>query len=54
MRLCGAGDKTANEKEQLISQLDEEDKHAVYSVIDGILTKNKFQTFFEQNIQTAK
>jgi len=47
-------DKTASEKVQLISQLDEEDKHAVYRIIDGMLTKNKFQTFFEQNIQTAK
>lgn len=47
-------DKTANEKVQLISQLDEDDKHAVYRIIDGMLTKNKFQTFFEQNIQTAK
>jgi hypothetical protein len=47
-------DKTANEKVQLISQLDEENKHAVYRIIDGMLTKNKFQTFFEQNIQIAK
>jgi transcriptional regulator with XRE-family HTH domain len=39
-------DKTANEKVQLISQLDEEDKHAVYRIIDGMLTKNKFQNFF--------
>ena len=47
-------DKTANEKVQLISLLDDEDKNAVYRIIDGMLTKNKFQTFFEQNIQTAK
>ena len=47
-------DKTANEKVQLISQLDDEDKNAVYRIIDGMLTKNKFQTFFEQHIQTAK
>lgn len=47
-------DKTANEKVQLISQLDEEDKSAVYRIIDGMLTKNKFQTFFEQNLQTIK
>jgi len=47
-------DKTANEKLQMISQLDEEDKHAVYRIIDGMLTKNKFQTFFEQNLQTSK
>ena len=47
-------DKTATEKVQLISQLDEEDKNAVYRIIDGMLTKNKFQTFFEQNLQTSK
>jgi transcriptional regulator with XRE-family HTH domain len=43
-------DKTVTEKIQLISQLNEEDKNAVYRIIDGMLTKNKFQTFFEQNI----
>lgn len=43
-------DKTATEKIQLISQLDDDDKNAVYRIIDGMLTKNKFQTFFEQNI----
>lgn len=47
-------DKTANEKVKLISQLDEEDKHAVYRIIDGMLTKNKFQNFFEQNLQNTK
>ncbi|MDR1877218.1 MAG: hypothetical protein LBQ84_06300 [Flavobacteriaceae bacterium] len=26
---------------------------AVYRIIDGMLTKSKFRTFFEQNIQTA-
>jgi len=35
-------DKTANENVQLISQLDKEDKNAVYRFIDGMLTKNKF------------
>ena len=47
-------DKTANKKLYLISQLDTEDKTAVYRIINGMLTKNKFQTFFEQNIQIAK
>jgi transcriptional regulator with XRE-family HTH domain len=47
-------DKTANEKVQLISQLEDEDKQAVYRIIDGMLTKNKFQTFFEQNLQITK
>jgi transcriptional regulator with XRE-family HTH domain len=45
-------DNTATEKIQLISQLDEDDKNALYRIIDGMLTKNKFQTFFEQNIAT--
>jgi len=47
-------DKTVSEKVRLISQLDKEDQHAVYRIIDGMLTKNKFQTFFEQNLQHAK
>lgn len=47
-------DKTATEKVHLISQLEEEDKHAVYRIIDGMLTKSKFQNFFEQNLQTTK
>jgi transcriptional regulator with XRE-family HTH domain len=47
-------DKTASEKIELIAQLDEEDKQAVYRIIDGMLTKNKFQNFFEQNLQTNK
>ena len=46
-------DKTATEKIQLISLLNEDDKNAVYRIIDGMLTKTKFQTFFEQNLQTA-
>jgi transcriptional regulator with XRE-family HTH domain len=43
-------DKTATEKVQLIAQLEEEDKHAVYRIIDGMLTKNKFQNFVEQHM----
>jgi len=46
-------DKTTTEKIQLISQLNEDDKNAVYRIIDGMLTKTKFQTFFEQNLQPA-
>ena len=46
-------DKTVTEKIQLISQLNEDDKTAVYRIIDGMLTKTKFQTFFEQNLQPA-
>lgn len=47
-------DKTATEKIQLIAQLEREDKHAVYRIIDGMLTKSRFQNFFEQNLQITK
>lgn len=47
-------DKTVNEKVKLISPLNDEDKNAVYRIINEVLTKNKFQSFFEQNIQKAK
>jgi transcriptional regulator with XRE-family HTH domain len=43
-------DKTANEKLRLIEQLDEEDKQAVYRIIDGMLTKTKFKDFFAKNV----
>lgn len=46
--------KTDFEKLHLINQLQEDDKTTVYKIIDTMLTKQKFQTFFEQNIQTAK
>jgi hypothetical protein len=41
--------KTANQKVQMISQLDEQDKHAVYRIIDGIITKNKFQSKYSNS-----
>ena len=45
-------DKTVNEKLQLIDQLEEEDKNAVYRIIDGMLTKSKFKDFFNKNVAT--
>ncbi|WP_394775948.1 helix-turn-helix domain-containing protein [Flavobacterium sp.] len=45
-------DKTVNEKLQLIDQLEEEDKNAVYRIIDGMLTKTKFKDFFNKNVAT--
>jgi len=45
-------DKTANEKIQLIAQLEEDDKQAVYRVIDSMLTKSKFKDFFNKNVAT--
>ncbi len=46
--------KTDFKKLQLINQLQEDDKQTVYRIIDTMLTKQKFQTFFEQNLQTIK
>ena len=33
-----------------IEQLDEEDKQVIYRMIDTMLTKKKFQDFFQQNV----
>lgn len=43
-------DKTANEKVRMIEQLEDEDKQAVYRIIDGMLTKSKFKDFFNKNV----
>lgn len=45
-------DKTTNEKLRMIEQLEEEDKEALYRMIDCMLTKNKFKDFFNKNIAT--
>lgn len=47
-------DKTISEKIRLMEQLEEEDKNVLYRMLDTMLTKQKFQNFFEQNLQTAK
>jgi transcriptional regulator with XRE-family HTH domain len=47
-------DKTATEQIRLIAQLNDKDKSTVMHIIDTMLTKQKFQTFFEQNLQIAK
>jgi hypothetical protein len=36
----------------LIEELEEEDKQALYRMIDCMLTKNKFKDFFNKNIAT--
>ncbi|MDL2297217.1 helix-turn-helix transcriptional regulator [Bacteroidales bacterium OttesenSCG-928-B11] len=43
-------DKTLTERVKLIEQLDDEDRNAVYRVIDSMLTKSKFKEFFEKNV----
>ena len=46
-------DKTASEQVRLIAQLNEKDKSTVMNIIDTMLTRQRFQTFFEQNLQLA-
>ena len=47
-------DKTVNEKVQLIAQLEEEDKLAFYRIIDSMITRTKFQDFFQKNLPPAQ
>lgn len=44
--------KTVTEKIRLIEQLEDEDKSVIYKMLDTMLTKKKFQDFFQQNIAT--
>lgn len=43
-------DKSISERIKLIQQLEDEDKNAIFRIIDGILTKTKFKDFFNKNI----
>jgi transcriptional regulator with XRE-family HTH domain len=43
-------DKTTTEQVRLIQQLDDEDKHVIFRMIDTMLTKKKFKDFFNKNI----
>lgn len=43
-------DKSANERLKLIEQLEEEDKSAIFRIIDTMLTKSKFKDFFNKNV----
>jgi hypothetical protein len=47
-------DKTALEQVRFITQRNNKGKSTLMNFIDTILTKQKFQPFFEHNIQTAK
>jgi len=43
-------DKTSAEQLRLIAQLNEKDKSTIMNIIETMLTKQKFQDFFQQNI----
>jgi transcriptional regulator with XRE-family HTH domain len=42
--------KDLNERLKLIEQLEEDDKNAIYRIIDSMLTKSKFKDFFNKNV----
>ena len=46
--------KTSAEQMRLIPQLNEKDNSTVMNIIDTMLTKQRFQEFFQQNVATAQ
>ena len=43
-------DKSVSQRIKLIQQLEEEDKKALFRIIDSMLTKSKFKDFFQKNV----
>jgi len=43
-------DKTTMEQVRLIQQLDDEDKHVIFKMIDTMLTNKKFKDSFQKNV----
>jgi len=43
-------DKSVSERINLIQQLEEEDKKALFRIIDKMLTNKKFKDFFDKNM----
>lgn len=41
-------DRSVSERVKLIQQLEEEDKRALFRIIDSMLTKSKFKDFFQK------
>jgi hypothetical protein len=48
-RKITVGDKTTMEQVRLIQELDDDDKHVIFKMIDTMLTKKKFKDFFNKN-----
>ncbi|GHE72238.1 helix-turn-helix domain-containing protein [Roseivirga thermotolerans] len=44
------GDKSVLERMKMIDQLGDDDKQAVFRVVDSMLTKNKFKDFFQEQL----
>jgi hypothetical protein len=45
-------DKTTLEQVRLIQELDDDDKHVIFRMIETMLTKKKFKDFFKKNVAT--
>ena len=45
-------DKSVIERMKLIEQLEDEDRKAIFRIIDGMLTKAKFKDFFQKNVDS--
>lgn len=43
-------DKSVLERMKMIDQLGDDDKQAVFRVVDSMLTKNKFKDFFQEQL----
>ncbi|WP_340203757.1 hypothetical protein [Ascidiimonas sp. W6] len=43
-------DKSVSERINLIQQFEDEDKQALFRIIDSMLTKSKFKDFFNKNM----
>jgi transcriptional regulator with XRE-family HTH domain len=44
-------DKTTTEQLKLLQQLDEEDRKALFRIIDTMVTKKKFKDFLKENVE---
>lgn len=47
-------DKPEFERIKLINQLDEDDRSTIFKIIDSMLTRTKFQDFFQKNLPAAQ
>ena len=44
-------DKSVIQQTKLIQELDEEDRQVVYRVIEALVSRKKFQTFFKEELE---
>jgi transcriptional regulator with XRE-family HTH domain len=47
-------DENATQQLRLIQQLEEDDKHTIFKLVDKMLTNKRFQDFFAQNLAIAQ